>query len=519
MSLLTSVVAMAQTGVNTTKPQTTLDIKGKTVDGSKVEGVLTPQVTGDALKTMVANMGAAHNGNLIFVTTAVTQPNTDPVTVNVTFPGYYRFNYTAADAATNTPESKSFVRIEPSGLEKIETNESLGYRFIGSNEPFSKLGKFVIDAQYPFKPKDGNTNVSLIDLGDGGARSFTAPLSDIKYWLGTLTPDTGSRDYSIPNELNIYNYGTPIDYSTVGMKGDLSVGFGFLNKSERAANVIVGMGNESLGLGSLVFGYGNRMQTDSGVIAGFGISLAPTRYGYLGIGLGKFIYARGGISIGESILNNGGIAIGKDAGVSNNSSTDISAGTLSGIAIGMGAKTDSGISIGSASISGDGVSLGDGSQSKKGGTSINSYSNNNYEFSVGASFDTDYGRTRDSKEDTSFVMDDSQLFVLGNSGDNKIGYKNAVGGGVISHHDFSVLGSNALIVLRNAKTGIGLPTDRTTPANSKPTEMLDVNGNIRVRGDGTAITVGGACKNLGTISFYQDNFYGCKSTGWVKLNP
>lgn len=79
---------------------------------------------------------------------------------------------------------------------------------------------------------------------------------------------------------------------------------------------------------------------------------------------------------------------------------------------------------------------------------------------------------------------------------------------------------NALIILRNAHTGIGLPTDTTTPANSKPTEMLDVNGNIKVRGTNISITDGDACTNAGTISYAADgNFYGC--TGqlrWKKLN-
>lgn len=88
---------------------------------------------------------------------------------------------------------------------------------------------------------------------------------------------------------------------------------------------------------------------------------------------------------------------------------------------------------------------------------------------------------------------------------------------------FSVGGksrTNAIIILRNGYTGISLPSDTNTPANSKPTEMLDVNGDIRVRGNQTTTFtgVGGNCTNLGTITFQNDNFYGCKSSGWVLLN-
>lgn len=85
--------------------------------------MITPQVTGDALKTMAASMNATHQGNLIYVTAPVTQPNSDAATNNVTYLGYYRFNYDA----TNTAKPKSFVRIEPSGLEKvISTDQALG---------------------------------------------------------------------------------------------------------------------------------------------------------------------------------------------------------------------------------------------------------------------------------------------------------------------------------------------------------------------------------------------------------
>lgn len=83
---------------------------------------------------------------------------------------------------------------------------------------------------------------------------------------------------------------------------------------------------------------------------------------------------------------------------------------------------------------------------------------------------------------------------------------------------------NALVVLRNAYTGIGIIGDQQEPSNSKPTEMLDVNGNVRVRGQSetldNAIKEGEDCANLGTITFSRDgNFYGCIGTGkWKKLN-
>lgn len=135
------------------------------------------------------------------------------------------------------------------------------------------------------------------------------------------------------------------------------------------------------------------------------------------------------------------------------------------------------------------------------GNGTNSY--NKGEVALGYdNFSTDNEIVEDASSLQGIPKDDKQLFSIGN------------GNNSTSSASFS----NAIVVLRNAKTGIGLPTDTTTPANSKPTEMLDVNGNIRVRGNADSVVEGGQCANVGTITFHNDNFYGCKSTGWVLLN-
>lgn len=44
-------------GVNTEEPNATLDVVAKVADGSKIEGFKTPELTGDALKSMTALLG------------------------------------------------------------------------------------------------------------------------------------------------------------------------------------------------------------------------------------------------------------------------------------------------------------------------------------------------------------------------------------------------------------------------------------------------------------------------------
>lgn len=75
--------------------------------------------------------------------------------------------------------------------------------------------------------------------------------------------------------------------------------------------------------------------------------------------------------------------------------------------------------------------------------------------------------------------------------------------------------SNALVIMRDGKTGINA-------GQLAPTEALDVNGSIKVRGTNYAnetISIGSACSNPGTITYVNDTFWGCTSSkGWQQLN-
>ncbi|SZD73109.1 Hep_Hag [Candidatus Ornithobacterium hominis] len=137
LAVLSAVAATAQVGINTDAPEATLQVKAKNTNGNTPEGILTPQVTGEALTAMLANLGAEQNGMLVYVTspaTTLTEENytqlPDPTIANVTTPGYYRFNF------DGTTGDKSFVKLEPSGLQKTldstldETNVYGASRYI-----------------------------------------------------------------------------------------------------------------------------------------------------------------------------------------------------------------------------------------------------------------------------------------------------------------------------------------------------------------------------------------------------
>lgn len=76
-------------------------------------------------------------------------------------------------------------------------------------------------------------------------------------------------------------------------------------------------------------------------------------------------------------------------------------------------------------------------------------------------------------------------------------------------------GNDAFTILKNGKVGIGINNFETTASDSK----VQVKGSIKINAENSTLGTN-TCNtaNLGKIIFVEDNFYGCKSTGWVILN-
>lgn len=94
--LLIGLMYNAQVGIDTTTPQTTLDVTGKPTDVSAKDGILVPRVTKVQLAGKGANTYAVpQNGALVYVTD-ITDPTGTPVSasqvLNITSIGFYFFD-------------------------------------------------------------------------------------------------------------------------------------------------------------------------------------------------------------------------------------------------------------------------------------------------------------------------------------------------------------------------------------------------------------------------------------------
>ncbi|WP_449388898.1 hypothetical protein [Chryseobacterium lineare] len=194
-ALLFSITAFAQVGINTTTPKATLDIKAKTTDGSKPEGLLIPQLDGNSLKT--AAYGTAQKGVIVYAKSAASP--TDTKTVNVTIEGYYYFDGSAWQkmngAASGDTTNDAWANDTTNGLVKLGTKADGTARAAGTDFVVKDNGEIGIGTSTPTTKLEINSSTSgAIKIVDG-TQAIGRVLTSDANGLATWTPVGQSASY------------------------------------------------------------------------------------------------------------------------------------------------------------------------------------------------------------------------------------------------------------------------------------------------------------------------------------
>ena len=218
----------------------------------------------------------------------------------------------------------------------------------------------------------------------------------------------------------------------------------------------------------------NTAAASTGTVAMGYQSTASGQYS-IAIGYQSKAYAFGSVALGYQNTSNSSTSFTAGSGNTTGGGGSVALG-MSNVAYGLASVSLGNANKAEAEAS---IAIGDNTSTK-----------NKAEIAAG-SFNT-----LDTSSDISFSQNSRRLFTIGN--------------GVSS----TVL-SDAFTVLRNAKVGIDIDNFETTASDSK----LQVNGGIQIKSETTTLDAANCNSNTrGKIIFVNDNFYGCKSTGWVQLN-
>lgn len=90
LAIFFSISIYSQVGINTTNPNSTLDVVGKPTITTIIDGIKAPNITGDDLKNKDAVYSTNQTGVIVYVTTIPTSSSTK--TLNITESGYYFFD-------------------------------------------------------------------------------------------------------------------------------------------------------------------------------------------------------------------------------------------------------------------------------------------------------------------------------------------------------------------------------------------------------------------------------------------
>lgn len=377
LALLVGVAGYAQStdytskvGINNDQPQATLDIKVKTTDGSKLEGILIPRLSRQAAQRMGDAIQKPETSTLIYIHDA-TNGTKATSTVDVDQVGYYYFNDTKwVRLTTGNDRYTAGVGIQGIGsdnviksefVDKITENGKTGYRVLGTNgaindNNYGNIGSEAVDLSISQTPSadayvaatyDSSGSILTAEKGAYGAlgtRSFAAgyeslanadrsiaigykskALGEDAVALGRYATATGGQSAALGNGATASNQYAFAVGKSVTASGNSSTAIGNEANASGEASFAVGKKVTASGAYSFVAGNTSTASAEGAVAIGENLIASNTNATVLGT-YNKVTDTDEIFSVG-----NGTSSAQKNALVVNGSGTDIKLG------IGLGA--------------------------------------------------------------------------------------------------------------------------------------------------------------------------------------
>jgi hypothetical protein len=211
-AMLLSMTAFAQVGINNTSPKATLDITAKTTDGSKPEGLIIPQLSGNNIHTATAAgvYGSNQKGLIIYATSADSSPIS--TTANITAAGYYYFdgtNWQKISTGNTVSTSLASGNILVGSASNVATAVSPTGDVTISNTGATSIGAGKVTTTHL-----ANNAVNVAKL-PAGATATTFLRGD-----GTwVTPTDTNTTYTAGNGLTLTGTSFSANDATTGTKG------------------------------------------------------------------------------------------------------------------------------------------------------------------------------------------------------------------------------------------------------------------------------------------------------------